>query len=49
MKQVRVYAGVWNGEIGTLVEAQQGNTFHRVQMPSGVILAVKPSEYEVVE
>jgi Ni,Fe-hydrogenase III large subunit len=53
MKQaikVRVYAGVWDGESGELIEAQQGNTFHRVKMDSnGVILAVKPGEYEVID
>ena len=49
MRRVRVFAGVWNGEIGELIEATHGNTFHRVRLiHNGLILAVYPHEYEFV-
>jgi hypothetical protein len=46
IRTVQVFAGVWNGETGNLIEANPNNEFHRVEMHrSKVILAVKPSEY----
>lgn len=48
--KVRVYAGVWDGQSGELIEANPNNEFHRVKMDSnGVILAVKVGEYEQID
>ena len=48
-KRVRVYFGVWQGEIGELIEAGHGDSSHRVKMANNVVLAVRPDQYEIVD